>query len=390
MMWHDVETLWTFPRRSGRLKRTACIKLDASAAQVTQLVALQVEFARACRHLATLAAANTCHNRVKLHHLGYYELRARYPALGAQMACNAVAAVSAAYASYFSNNPAMKKQPWPVLAFRVAGSVHFDKRTYALRGQAVSLFTLDGRQIVPLRLGAHQAKLMAAGAPKEAELVRRGTTFYLHLVFALEDPPALASDAVLGVDVGENVIAATSSGKRIDGGQLRFDRDRHLALRARLQGNGSPSAKQRLKTVSGRERRPVTHVNHVVSKQLVAEALKAGSGVVALEDLTHIRKRIKAGVRVRARLHRWAWRQLQGFIEDKARAAGLRVVYVDPAYTSQTCSVCLQLGTREKHRFSCTCGRLAHSDLNSSQNLARLGATAVAPRGAVTHPHVGA
>lgn len=372
------------------MKRTACLKLGVSEEQAVRLSALQAEFAKACQHLAVLAAAHACHNRVKLHHLGYYTVRDLCPTLGAQMACNAVAAVSAAYASFFVNHPAAKKQAWPVLSFRASGSTHFDKRTYTLRGNTVSLFTLEGRMAVPLRLGTHQAELLASGVAKEAELVRRGNRYYLHLVFDLEDPPLLASDAVLGVDVGENVIASTSSGKLIDGGRLRHDRDRHLALRARLQGNGSPSAKQLLKKVSGRERRHVTCVNHVVSKQIVGEALKAGTGAIALEDLTGIRQRIKGGLRVRARLHRWAWRQLQGFIEYKARAAGLRVVYVDPAYTSQTCSVCLQLGTRNKHRFSCVCGRLAHSDLNSSLNLARLGATAVAPRGAVNHPNVGA
>lgn len=270
------------------MKRTACIKLAASEAQTAALTALQAEFAAACRHLSALAAANKCHNRVGLHHLGYYAVRTLHPSLGAQMACNAVAAVSAAYASLFSNKPALKKGEWPTLTFRDQGSVHFDKRTYTLKGAAVSLFTLAGRTIVPMRPGGHQAALLAAGSPKEAELVRRNHRFYLHLVFDVKDVEAIACDTVLGIDVGENTTAATSTGKLFDGGKLRHDRDGYLALRRRLQGNGSQSAKQLLKKVSGRERRHVAHVNHVVSKQIVNEALGCGADVIALEDLTGI------------------------------------------------------------------------------------------------------
>ncbi|MEJ5269858.1 MAG: transposase [Hydrogenophilus sp.] len=93
---------------------------------------------------------------------------------------------------------------------------------------------------------------------------------------------------------------------------------------------------------------------------------------------------------MRARLHRWAWRQLQTFIEYKAKACGIAVEYVEPAYTSQTCSSCGGLGQRSKHRFECPhCGLRAHSDLNASRNLARIGSGAPLPRAAVNTPNVG-
>jgi IS605 OrfB family transposase len=62
-----------------------------------------------------------------------------------------------------------------------------------------------------------------------------------------------------------------------------------------------------------------------------------------MEDLTNICANIKAGKRVRTRMHRWAFRQLQDFVSYKAQGAGLSVAFVDPAYTSQTCSVCGEL-----------------------------------------------
>jgi IS605 OrfB family transposase len=372
------------------MKRTISIKLETSPEQVERLALLQREFARACNSLVGFAVENQCSNRVKLHHLGYYAIREVVPDLGSQMTCNAVAAVAQSYKSLLANNPKFRKTDWPTISFRNSGSVHFDKRTYSIKGKAVSLFTTLARIIVPMKLGEFQKGFLESGIPKEAELTCRKGKFYFNLVLDLPDVAQRDAGIVAGVDLGENTIAAISTGKLFGGGKLRNDRDRFLALRGRLQRNGSQSARQLLKKVSGREARHVKHVNHEVSKAIVAEAVRNYSGTITMEDLTNIRKRIRAGKRMRSRLHRWAWAQMQSFVAYKAEAAGLRVEFVNPAYTSQTCSVCGCLGVRVKHRFSCTCGSLAHSDLNASRNLARLGATAVASTDAVNRPNVGA
>jgi IS605 OrfB family transposase len=112
-------------------------------------------------------------------------------------------------------------------------------------------------------------------------------------------------------------------------------------------------------------------VNHELSKKIVQKAIEQNAGIIVLEELTNIRKRIKAGKRVRTRLHRWGFRQLQMFIEYKAGAKGLSVLYVNPAYSSQLCSVCGCLGARGRHLFQCSCGNQQHADWNASRNLCR-------------------
>jgi IS605 OrfB family transposase len=278
--------------------------------------------------------------------------------------------------------------PVPAIHFDRA-SVHFDKRTYSIKGGAISLNTLGKRIRVKLLPGEHQQRLLDAGAPKEAELVFRKGNWYFNLVVESDDGKQVASGPVIGVDVGENNLAAVSTGKAFGGEHLRDRRDRYLALRRRLQSNGSQSAKQKLRQVSGKEARRMKHINHETSKAIVAEAKQVGASKITMENLTHIRSRIKAGKRMRGRLHRWAWRQLQTFVEYKAKAAGIAVEYVNPAYTSQTCSNCGSLGKRVKHRFECSCGLRAHADLNASRNLARIGSGAPLPRAAVNTPDVG-
>jgi IS605 OrfB family transposase len=79
-------------------------------------------------------------------------------------------------------------------------------------------------------------------------------------------------------------------------------------LRRRLQSNGSRSANQKLRQVSGKEARRVRHLNHDTSKAMVEAAKRIGVAKIVLEDLAHLRSRIKAGKRVHTRLHRIALR----------------------------------------------------------------------------------
>lgn len=194
---------------------------------------------------------------------------------------------------------------------------------------------------------------------------------------------------MLAVDVGENNLATTSNGTIHGGGKLKYERDKFLARRRKLQSNGSRSAKRCLKRISGRERRHVKETNHKVSKFIVEEAVLVGAKVIILEDLTNIRKRIKGNKRTRSRLHRWSWHELQQFVEYKAHAKGIATVYVNPAYTSQTCSKCDCLGLRHKHLFKCSnCGSHQHSDCNAAINLLRLGKATVLPMAPVNGPMV--
>lgn len=364
--------------------RTVSLKLQPSAEQFAALDSLASSFADACSAIVPLVVEHRCWNRVALHHLAYYQIRALAPSLGSQMVCQAVHRVADAYRALKANKGIDKDKPVPAVKFSQS-SVSFDKRTYSIRDATVSLFTLAGRARVPFVAGKHQLNLLASGASKEARLLKRAGTWYFNLCVEIPEPTPRGGGR-FGVDVGENNLAATSSGKVFGGGELRHYRDKHLASRSRLQANGSRAAKRKLKAISGREQRHMRHINHETSKAIVAEAMRAGAGEVRLEDLTHIRKRIKAGRRVRARLHRWAFRQLQDFVAYKAIGAGLAVVYVNPAYTSQTCSTRGELGTRAKHSFVCLCGTRLHADVNASRNIAEFAKPTGSARGACNSP----
>ncbi len=81
----------------------------------------------------------------------------------------------------------------------------------------------------------------------------------------------------------------------------------------------------------------------------------------------------------------WAFAQWQAFCAYKAQRAGVPVIVVNPAYTSQTCNACgvIDKASRlDQARFVCTvCGHSANADVNAAQNIAaraRVGAPMVA------------
>lgn len=120
-------------------------------------------------------------------------------------------------------------------------------------------------------------------------------------------------------------------------------------------------------------------IAHGGRSRVVPEAARTSSGI-ALEDLGGIRERVRLRRPQRVTLHSWAFSQLGTFLEYKARRAGVPLVYVDPAYTSQECADCHHIEKDNRvgqALFICrNCGVVAHADRNASRNLAARGEAA--------------
>src|SRR6202035_3664426 len=117
------------------MRRTASIKLSVSKEQGQKLFALTEAYLSACNQLVPYVIENRCWNRVALHNLSYSKIRAISP-LGSQMVCNAIFSVCKAY----KNRLIAKGEEIPVICFHRNRSIHFDKRTYTLRGNILSLY----------------------------------------------------------------------------------------------------------------------------------------------------------------------------------------------------------------------------------------------------------
>ena len=84
-------------------------------------------------------------------------------------------------------------------------------------------------------------------------------------------------------------------------------------------------------------------------------------------------------------LNRWSFYQLRQFLTYKSLLNGVKLVVIPPAYTSQTCSVCHHIGTKENSfrkgkKFACTnCGNVTDADINAAHNIAAWGVSVITP-----------
>jgi putative transposase len=93
---------------------------------------------------------------------------------------------------------------------------------------------------------------------------------------------------------------------------------------------------------------------------------------LSLENLENFFDKIKVRKKDRAKRHSWAFYQLRCFVEYKAIRAGIPVVLVEAAFTSQECSVCHHIDKRNRKsqsEFVClACGHVDHADCNAAKN----------------------
>lgn len=359
------------------MKQTLLVKLAPTPDQSAVLLRTLETFNAACNDIAGTAFEHRMANKIELQPLVYYDIRQRF-GLSAQMCIRAISKVSEAYKRDREKRP----------SFRAHGAMTYDERILSFpRVDRASLLTLDGRVEVPFRFGAYQAARLDR-VRGQADLLYRNGTFFLACTVDAPEPTPSEPSEFLGVDLGIITLAATSDGELLNHttgpkhAHVNQVRARFSRLRAKLQQKGTHSAKRLLKKRSGRERRFARDVNHCLSKAIVSTAQGTSRGI-ALEDLKGIRERAArssakrtVGKRRRRVLHSWAFYQLRAFIAYKAALAGVRVVLVDPAYTSQTCSRCgrcERANRTSQARFLCrnpVCGFSAHPDINAAVNIA--------------------
>ena len=256
----------------------------------------------------------------------------------------------------------------------------YDNRSATFHDDWASLATPDGRVeaeyvLPPETDGTPFDKYVESDkySVNGATLHYRNGSFYLHLraKTEMDDAEPAEHPSVLGVDLGIENLAVTSTARFWSGGLLNHRRDAYERLRGNLQQTGTESAHWTIKGIGQRFSRWSEDLLHTVSKELVQEAIEHECSIIAFENLTGIRERISNA----SKFQQWAFNQLFEYVEYKAEPFGIDVVEVNPAYTSQRCSACGH--TAEGNRpngddeFCCgNCGYEVHADYNAAKNVA--------------------
>ncbi|MFX0088302.1 MAG: RNA-guided endonuclease InsQ/TnpB family protein [Candidatus Hodarchaeota archaeon] len=334
---------------------TAKVKLADSSAFLDQTMRV---YAQAVQFCIDTAWENGIKHNVRLHHQCYYELRKRFN-LHAQLACNAI---KQAVEMIKRSHSRPKVSEGLSIRYNFPRCVSISNNLTVL-----CLSTMRGRVKFQISIPEVFDKYLDWRLGEGTLVKDYKGRFFFCFTFSKEVYTQLGYNdcRILGVDLGVNTLAVTSD--CVFFGSIKKKRIRWERFVAELQAKGTRAARRKLKRSGGRWKRFMTWVNHNASKKIVSK-LSEGD-VLVMEDLAYIRRTAKYNTWV----HKWAFRELQLFLEYKATLKGIRVVYVRPYYTSKECNRCHNRNiSRHIGFFKCNaCGHTLNSDLNGARNIAQ-------------------
>lgn len=349
------------------MKLVASVRLLPTPEQATLLRDTLERCNAACDWLAGLATDTGTRRQFDLHKLSYAELRSRF-GLSAQAAVRCIAKVAD---SLKAGDKKTRR------SFHRHAAQPYDERIFRFlpNHDAVSIWTLTGRERVPFACGDRQRELLNRAKGQVDLMFVRGK-WMLSATCDADEGALIGADDALGIDMGIVHLAVDNSGKSYSGAEIDNVRRRQHSRRRALQKVGTRSAKRALRCASGKQARFQRHANHVLSKTIVADA-ERGRSLIALEDLGGIRDRVKVKRHQRARMANWGFAELRELICYKAALKGVAVVLVDPRNTSRQCSCCGLIDKRNRPTrddFQCIgCGFAAPADHNAACNIRQRG-----------------
>jgi IS605 OrfB family transposase len=377
------------------VQRTIRIKLEPTPEQANLLMQTLKQFTQSFNEVVAVANEKNLTNGVELHKLTYNNQRVTTN-LPAQLVCAARVKATEVFKSVVARRKKGKKAKCPRSELC---AIRYDARSYKFDRvkRTVSLVHVQqpgqkhNRAIIPVFIPDFFNRYLGKEWQTDsADLIYRKGGFWLHIVVSSDISEVEPTEKAVGVDLGISRIAVTSNRKFFGGKARKEINNRYFRLRRSLQAKGTKSAKRHLKKLSGKLARFQRDVNHCVSKAIVLNC--SPGDMIAMENLTDIRERVKGRRQQRRAMSNWNFRQLQGFVEYKARFAGIGIKYVDARYTSQGCSSCGVVDKRSRRNqseFVCKhCGYSLNADLNAAKNLASraIGASGGLPSISLSHP----
>ena len=142
-----------------------------------------------------------------------------------------------------------------------------------------------------------------------------------------------------------------------------------------------PKQSKRVTALYEKRRKQVHHLLHTMSRAVINMAIAHGVDTIVIGDLTGIREAKNFGVKTNQRFHKWPFRKVAELLRYKAALVGISLVSLTEEYTSQTCSVCKEMPSKENARkanrkyrglYICKdCGTVMNADINGARNIAK-------------------
>lgn len=212
------------------------------------------------------------------------------------------------------------------------------------------------------------------GFIRGVEIFKRDGKWFCSISYNTSVAKTIRTQGCVGVDrnsVGNVAVMADLQNGKVR--KLGFNPAKTKTVFRNRRKNLQKAGKYKLLAkLKRKQSRRTAYENHKVSKSVVDYATLHRRAVV-LEQLDNVRAK-DSKIRRYTEKSQWAFAQLDSMLKYKCALRGIPLLYVNPAYTSQTCSRCGSIHKPNGKQFHClTCGRTEHRDANAAFNISRRG-----------------
>lgn len=206
--------------------------------------------------------------------------------------------------------------------------------------------------LFPIKKSKHFNKLNSDGKITNGiRIGAEGVTF----MFEMDDIAIKTGGNVLGIDIGQKTLLSCSNGYTSTTNKHGYDlmKITDILVRRKKGSNGFRKAQEHRKN----------YINWSVNQLNLSEYKQ-----INLEKITNLRYKKNSS----RKLSHWNYTIIFDKIKGVASKNGVRILEMNPAYTSQRCSCCgwVKKGNRNGKKFKClSCSYENDSDLNASINL---------------------
>jgi IS605 OrfB family transposase len=212
---------------------------------------------------------------------------------------------------------------------------------------------------LPIKYHIQSNKFKTWKRRNSIRLLKKDNKYFISFTYEKENSNKKQNGNVIGIDQGYKNLITCSDGKII--GKELFD----VYQRISNKKQGSKSFKRLLIHRDNL-------INHYINSDLNVTKIKE----IVIEDLKNVKHKSKFNKKVNNKLQRWSYPKVINKLERLCEENGVLLTKVNPAYTSQTCSVCgyVDKENRNGSLFSCLqCETSLDADVNAAINISHMG-----------------
>jgi transposase, IS605 OrfB family, central region len=224
-------------------------------------------------------------------------------------------------------------------------------------------------RIGTMRIDMHRS---VEGAIKTLTIKKDAENYYaIFTTIKKTELPIIKDINPVGIDLGLNSFIALSDGTKIEKPKFVTKSKKHIAKCQRIIARRNKGSKRREQSKLKLQKKweHTTNQSNDFAHKLSDKLINSGYTSFAVEKLD-IQNMVKNHNLAQA-IHNASWNRFIQMLSYKAESAGMKVIKINPQYTSMTCSNCgciKEIG--DERTYNCgICGMRMDRDVNASINI---------------------